>query len=106
MCGAIAHYNLFYHLENGTIAPLPVSWVCFWGGIDWVGNEKVYDFGVWDIHGLAYDRWSVNFFAAWGHEIISARPIPEDDELHLSSTYPKTIKKRLPPGPNILLQRN
>jgi hypothetical protein len=59
----------------------------------------VYDFGVWDIHGLAYDRWSVNFFAAWGHEIISARPIPEDDEQHLSATYPKSIKKRIPHHP-------
>ena len=61
-------------------------------------NAKIYDFGVWDFHGIAYDRWSINFFAAYGHEIISARPIPEDDEQHLSSNYPKSIRKRTLPS--------
>jgi hypothetical protein len=37
----------------------------------------------------------VNFFVAWGHEIIAARPFPEDDEKHLSVTYPQSIRKRI-----------
>jgi hypothetical protein len=59
-----------------------------------VDTEGAYDFGLWDYHGLEYDRWSVNFFVAWGHEIISARPFPEDDEQHLSADYPQSIRKR------------
>jgi hypothetical protein len=32
MCAAIAHYDLFYHLENGTNSSFPESyWVCFEG---------------------------------------------------------------------------
>lgn len=61
-------------------------------------SEKAYDFGVWDIHGIAYDRWSINFFVTWGRDIIAARPIAKDDEQHLSSNYPKSIRKRTRPS--------
>src|SRR5579859_308406 len=64
-----------------------------------IDNEHLYDFGVWDIHGISYDRWSINFFVSWGHEIIAARPFPEDDEQHLSADYPKSIRKRKNPFP-------
>jgi hypothetical protein len=64
-----------------------------WG----LDSEKAYDFGVWDIHGIAYDRWSINFFVTWGRDIIAARPIAKDDEQHLSSNYPKSIRKRTRP---------
>src|SRR5271156_4159440 len=57
-------------------------------------NEGVYDFGVVDFHAVNYDPWSMNFFAAWGHEIIAARPIPEDDEIHLTADYPASVRKR------------
>lgn len=66
-----------------------------------IDNSKQYDFGVWDLHGQLYNRWSINFFAAWGHEIIAARPFPEDDEQHLSADYPKQIKKRNHPWKRI-----
>ena len=36
----------------------------------------------------------MNFFVAWGHEIIAARPFPPDDEQHLSVDVPKSIRKR------------
>ena len=78
-CAAIAHYTFFARLEE-----------------EQTGSGKglaVYDFGTWDIHGLAYDRWSINFFIAWGHEFIDARPIPRDDEQHLSSNYPRRVRK-------------
>jgi hypothetical protein len=68
--------------------------------VDGVDSEKAYDFGVWDIHGVAYDRWSINFFVTWGRDIIAARPIAKDDEQHLSANYPKSIRKRTPrPSP-------
>src|SRR5271170_65872 len=66
-------------------------------GVLIVDSEKAYDFGVWDIHGVAYHRWSINFFVTWGRDIIAARPIAKDDEQHLSSDYPKSIRKRTPP---------
>ena len=65
-----------------------------WTLMVFLDNERIYDFGVWDFHGLAYDRWSINFFAAWGHEIIAARPVPEDDEQHFSANHPKYLRKR------------
>jgi hypothetical protein len=84
-CAAIAHYSLLYHIEQSIPSPLSALTI---------DTEAVYNFGVWDLHGLEYDRWSVNFFVAWGREIISARPFPEDDEQHLSADYPKSIRKR------------
>src|SRR5204863_2856763 len=86
-CATIAHYSLFWHLETRPYPRLSRLMI---------GDEHIYDFGIWDIHGVAYDRWSVNFFAAWGHEIIAARPIPPDDEQHLSADHPKAIRKRKP----------
>jgi|SRR5579862_2505175 len=83
-CAAIAHMTLFARLEESISSH----------DIADVDNEKVYDFGVWDFHGLAYDRWSINFFAAWGHEIIEARPVPEDDEQHFSANHPQYLRKR------------
>jgi hypothetical protein len=90
-CSTLAHYSFLQHLENG-IRPSQVN----------TDNSKQYDFGVWDLHGQQYKRWSINFFVAWGHEIIAARPFPEDDEQHLSVTYPKQIKKRNPPGNKLM----
>jgi hypothetical protein len=81
-----SHIILSYTiLNNVPLFPLAV--------VD-VDSEGVYDFGVWDLHGLEYERWSVNFFVGWGHEIIAARPFPEDDEQHLSADYPQSIRKR------------
>jgi hypothetical protein len=91
-CAAIAHYSFFTHLEN-RILPL-LSNVN-------VDNEKIYDFGVWDYHGTGYDRWSINFFAAWGWELIGARPVPRDDEQHLSYEHPKALRKRTEPFPKV-----
>jgi hypothetical protein len=86
-CATIAHYSFFQHLEN---RPPLFQRVLI------VDSEKTYDFGVWDFHGTAYERWSINFFAAWGHEIIAARPVPEDDEQHFSADHPARIRKRPP----------
>jgi len=94
-CATIAHYSLLYHLENRTTPPVCVEMRL----MVWLDSEKAYDFGVWDIHGIAYDRWSINFFVTWGRDIIAARPIAKDDEQHLSADYPKSIRKRaLPPN--------
>jgi hypothetical protein len=75
--------------------------------VDGIDSEKAYDFGVWDIHGVAYDRWSINFFVTWGRDIIAARPIAKDDEQHLSANYPKSIRKRTPRpfSPSIVFSR-
>ena len=47
------------------------------------------------MHGVGYERWSINFFVAWGHEFIAARPVPADDEQHFSANYPSQIRKRM-----------
>lgn len=58
-------------------------------------DGKSYDFGIYDLHYYRYDFWPINFFAAWGHEIISARPMGEIDEERLSGEYPSQIRKRI-----------
>ena len=83
-CAAIGHMTLFAHLENSNPFPDVID----------LDNERIYDFGVWDFHGISYDRWSINFFVVWGREIIEARPVPEDDEQHFSSNHPKALRKR------------
>lgn len=85
MCSPLLHYALSVYVVCVLRPRVLIS-----------DNEHLYDFGVWDIHGVSYDRWSINFFAAWGHEIIAARPFPEDDEQHLSADYPQSIRKRTP----------
>ena len=67
-----------------------------------IDETKMYDFGVWDFDGVDYPRWSINFFAAWGHELIAARPFPGDDEQHLAVEYPKTLRKRILHSPGAL----
>jgi hypothetical protein len=85
-CAAIAHMSFLTHVENRSS-----------GGylLTNKDNEKIYDFGVWDFHGIQYMRWSINFFAVWGHEIIEARPVPEDDEQHFSCNHPEYLRKRM-----------
>lgn len=60
-----------------------------------IGSEKCYDFGVFDLHHYDYGLWPINLIAAWGSDIIEARPIPPRDEDYLSGDYPKRIRKRI-----------
>ena len=86
-CGVIAHYSLFEHLGKGTSLFILKMFTADGG--------KCYDFGIYDLHHYAYDLWPINLFAAWGHELIAAGPIPSFDEDFLTSHYPKRIKKRI-----------
>lgn len=60
-----------------------------------VDGGKCYDFGTFDLHHYDYDFWPINIFAAWGHDLIAAQPIPPGDEDFLSGHYPRQMKKRI-----------
>lgn len=73
MVAAQELYSLLHRLETG-------------------GAElDVYRFPLWD---LDYERMSINFFAVWGDDIVSSRPIAADDEKYLTMTAPKALGRR------------
>ena len=71
MVGAQQHYSFLQNLERGEL---------------WRYNFTQYDF--------LYERMSINLICMWGDDIIAARPIPKDVEMHFTETMPKMLKRR------------
>ena len=70
LVGAQTHYSFLENLEKDEL--------------------RRYKYDVWDYH---YDRLSINMIAIMGDDLRSVMPLPSGDEVFLTQTVPRTLRR-------------
>lgn len=79
--GAQAHYSFLENLEKGELSRYHYGW----------GTDPDRE-AIWH---MMYQRMNINFMAIWGKDVLDNLPFDSyDDELELSVTVPKKLRRR------------